>query len=148
MYSKWLADFSSQRPINTLKRTAPASLLVVATLYILCNVAYFAASQYFQTELAFSLTKNGFQYPKSPSRAPSSSSHPFSSQRSSVPRIRPRRSISSSHSVHLEISSPSSSDLLESFESAADRVSSLFLEFGHPHVHSAHPSLRTLSNGV
>ncbi|TVY73502.1 High-affinity methionine permease [Lachnellula suecica] len=31
------------RPIRTLKRTAPASLLVVAVLYMLCNIAYFAA---------------------------------------------------------------------------------------------------------
>ncbi|TGO13437.1 hypothetical protein BTUL_0069g00030 [Botrytis tulipae] len=30
-------------PIRTIKRTGPASLLVVAILYILCNVAYFAA---------------------------------------------------------------------------------------------------------
>jgi amino acid transporter len=33
----------SQNPIHTLKRTAPASLLVAATLYLLCNIAYFAA---------------------------------------------------------------------------------------------------------
>ncbi|TVY88450.1 High-affinity methionine permease, partial [Lachnellula willkommii] len=32
-----------KRPIPTLKKTAPASLLVVAILYILCNIAYFAA---------------------------------------------------------------------------------------------------------
>ncbi|TVY29172.1 High-affinity methionine permease [Lachnellula hyalina] len=32
-----------KRPIQTLKKTAPASLLVVAILYILCNIAYFAA---------------------------------------------------------------------------------------------------------
>ncbi|KUJ12912.1 amino acid transporter-like protein [Mollisia scopiformis] len=32
-----------KNPIKTLKKTAPASLLVVATLYILCNIAYFAA---------------------------------------------------------------------------------------------------------
>ncbi|CZR58395.1 related to methionine transport protein, high affinity [Phialocephala subalpina] len=32
-----------KNPIRTLKRTAPASLLVVATLYLLCNIAYFAA---------------------------------------------------------------------------------------------------------
>ncbi|KAF7885101.1 hypothetical protein EAF00_010919 [Botryotinia globosa] len=30
-------------PIRTIKRTGPASLLVVAILYILCNVAYFVA---------------------------------------------------------------------------------------------------------
>ncbi|PQE23859.1 high-affinity methionine permease protein [Rutstroemia sp. NJR-2017a BBW] len=32
-----------KNPIRTIKRTGPASLLVVAVLYILCNVAYFAA---------------------------------------------------------------------------------------------------------
>ncbi|KAK6608723.1 high-affinity methionine permease [Botrytis cinerea] len=30
-------------PIRTIKRTGPASLLIVAILYILCNIAYFAA---------------------------------------------------------------------------------------------------------
>ncbi|KAM3083427.1 hypothetical protein ACMFMG_004077 [Clarireedia jacksonii] len=32
-----------KNPIRTIKRTGPASLLVVAVLYILCNIAYFAA---------------------------------------------------------------------------------------------------------
>ncbi|TAQ85963.1 hypothetical protein B7494_g5719 [Chlorociboria aeruginascens] len=32
-----------KNPIKTLKRTAPASLLAVAILYLLCNIAYFAA---------------------------------------------------------------------------------------------------------
>lgn len=30
-------------PVKTVKRSAPASLVLVAILYILCNVAYFAA---------------------------------------------------------------------------------------------------------
>ena len=33
----------SQDPVKTIKRSAPASLLLVAILYMLCNVAYFAA---------------------------------------------------------------------------------------------------------
>ncbi|KIM94016.1 hypothetical protein OIDMADRAFT_136507 [Oidiodendron maius Zn] len=32
-----------KNPMKVLKRTAPASLLVVAVLYMLCNIAYFAA---------------------------------------------------------------------------------------------------------
>ncbi|KAL3421229.1 high affinity methionine permease [Phlyctema vagabunda] len=32
-----------KNPIRTMKRTAPASLVVVAILYIMCNIAYFAA---------------------------------------------------------------------------------------------------------
>lgn len=36
--------YSFQNPIKVLKRTAPTSLLTVAILYLLCNVAYFAAS--------------------------------------------------------------------------------------------------------
>ncbi|KAH8593187.1 amino acid transporter-like protein [Bisporella sp. PMI_857] len=32
-----------KNPIKVLRRTAPASLLVVAVLYMLCNIAYFAA---------------------------------------------------------------------------------------------------------
>lgn len=34
-----------KNPIRTIKRSAPLSLLIVAVLYILCNVAYFAASE-------------------------------------------------------------------------------------------------------
>lgn len=33
----------SQNPIRVLKKTAPVSLIVVATLYMLVNIAYFAA---------------------------------------------------------------------------------------------------------
>ncbi|RFU25893.1 hypothetical protein B7463_g10429, partial [Scytalidium lignicola] len=32
-----------KNPIRTLKKTAPASLLIVSILYIFCNIAYFAA---------------------------------------------------------------------------------------------------------
>jgi amino acid transporter len=32
-------------PIKTIKKSAPASLLIVAVLYTLCNVAYFAAGE-------------------------------------------------------------------------------------------------------
>ncbi|KAI9833449.1 MAG: hypothetical protein M1819_003607 [Sarea resinae] len=32
-----------KNPVKTLKKTAPASLLVVAILYMFCNIAYFAA---------------------------------------------------------------------------------------------------------
>lgn len=35
-----------KNPIRTIKRSAPLSLGVVAVLYILCNVAYFAASEW------------------------------------------------------------------------------------------------------
>lgn len=35
-----------KNPIRTIKRSAPLSLCLVAVLYILCNVAYFAASGY------------------------------------------------------------------------------------------------------
>lgn len=34
-----------KNPIRTIKRSAPLSLCLVAVLYILCNVAYFAASE-------------------------------------------------------------------------------------------------------
>lgn len=34
-----------KNPIKTVKRAAPIALGVVATLYIMCNVAYFAASK-------------------------------------------------------------------------------------------------------
>jgi amino acid transporter len=34
-----------KNPIRTIKRSAPLSLCLVAVLYILCNVAYFAASK-------------------------------------------------------------------------------------------------------
>ena len=34
---------SAQNPIKTMKRSAPLSLLLIAILYMLCNVAYFAA---------------------------------------------------------------------------------------------------------
>ncbi|KAI9647500.1 hypothetical protein NHQ30_003885 [Ciborinia camelliae] len=33
-----------KNPIKTIKRTGPASLFIVAILYIFCNIAYFAAS--------------------------------------------------------------------------------------------------------
>lgn len=33
-------------PIRTIRRSAPASLLLVTILYVLCNVAYFAAGEY------------------------------------------------------------------------------------------------------
>jgi hypothetical protein len=35
-----------QRPVRVLKRVAPASLLTIAVLYLLCNVAYFSAGWY------------------------------------------------------------------------------------------------------
>ncbi len=35
-----------KNPIPTLKRYATASVLVVATLYILCNIAYFSAGKH------------------------------------------------------------------------------------------------------
>ena len=38
-----LLTCSNQDPIRTIKRSAPASLFLVAVLYMLCNVAYFAA---------------------------------------------------------------------------------------------------------
>lgn len=34
---------STQNPIKSLKKSVPLALLIVATLYILCNIAYFAA---------------------------------------------------------------------------------------------------------
>ena len=34
-----------QDPIKTIRRSAPLSLLLVAILYMLCNVAYFAAGK-------------------------------------------------------------------------------------------------------
>jgi len=36
-----------KNPIRTIKRSAPLSLCLVAVLYILCNIAYFAASESF-----------------------------------------------------------------------------------------------------
>jgi amino acid transporter len=35
--------YANQDPVRTIKRSAPASLFLVAVLYMLCNVAYFAA---------------------------------------------------------------------------------------------------------
>jgi len=46
-----------QRPIRTIKRTGPASLLVVAILYILCNIAYFAAGSFSQPIFPFVSSK-------------------------------------------------------------------------------------------
>lgn len=41
--SKHLGLSFAQNPFRTLKRVAPISLLIVSTLYILANVAYFSA---------------------------------------------------------------------------------------------------------
>lgn len=35
-----------KNPIRTIRRSAPASLLLVTVLYVLCNVAYFSAGEY------------------------------------------------------------------------------------------------------
>lgn len=45
-----------QDPIKTLKKSAPASLLLVATLYMLCNIAYFAAGIYALACISFLLS--------------------------------------------------------------------------------------------
>lgn len=34
-----------KNPVKTIKKSAPASLLIVAILYVLCNIAYFAAGK-------------------------------------------------------------------------------------------------------
>lgn len=34
-----------KNPVKTIKKSAPLSLLIVAILYILCNIAYFAAGK-------------------------------------------------------------------------------------------------------
>ena len=34
-----------KNPVRTIKKSAPASLFIVAVLYILCNIAYFAAGK-------------------------------------------------------------------------------------------------------
>lgn len=52
----WIRLISYQNPIKVLKRTGPASLLVVAILYLLCNIAYFAASEYHKSLSTIYLT--------------------------------------------------------------------------------------------